>query len=131
MRKKNAIAGHCFASFEAFEAHLARWERAVANVRIHGTTGEAPIARFEREEAHRLKPLGGRPSFGSLRELTRVAVLLPQSRSRGGCDSYPSPGRDAQRTEAGLNRAAVATHPHGADGAVEASTKAQLVRYSP
>jgi hypothetical protein len=70
--KKNAIAGHSFASWEAFEAHLAKWEREVANVRIHGTTGEAPIARFERDEAHRLKPLGGRPSFGSLRELTRV-----------------------------------------------------------
>ncbi|WP_430641793.1 Mu transposase domain-containing protein [Bradyrhizobium macuxiense] len=25
-----------------------------------------------RDEAHRLKPLGGQPSFGSLRELTRV-----------------------------------------------------------
>jgi hypothetical protein len=44
----------------------------VANVRVHGTTGEAPIARFQRDEAHRLKPLGDRPSFGSLRELTRV-----------------------------------------------------------
>jgi hypothetical protein len=55
-----------------FEAHLARWEREVANVRIHGTTGEAPIIRFARDEAHRLKPLGGRPSFGSLRELTRI-----------------------------------------------------------
>ena len=41
-------------------------------MRIHDTTGEAAIARFERDEAHRLKPLGGRPSFGSLRELTRV-----------------------------------------------------------
>ena len=60
--KKNAIAGHCFASWEAFEAHLARWEREVANVRTHGTTGEAPIARFEHAEAHRLKALGGRPS---------------------------------------------------------------------
>jgi transposase len=70
--KKNAVAGHAFASWEAFEAHLARWERDVANVRVHGTTGEAPITRFERDEAHRLKPLGQRPSFGSLRELTRV-----------------------------------------------------------
>jgi hypothetical protein len=70
--KKNAIAGHSFASWGAFEAHLSEWEREVANVRIHGTTGEAPIARFERDEAHRLKPLGGQPSFGSLRELTRV-----------------------------------------------------------
>lgn len=70
--KKNAIAGHSFASWDAFEAHLARWERDVANVRIHGTTGEAPMVRFERDEAHRLKPLRDRPSFGSLRELTRV-----------------------------------------------------------
>src|SRR6201997_5384921 len=70
--KRNAIAGHSFASWEAFEAHLAEWEREVANVRIHGTTGEAPIVRFARDEAHRLKPLGGQPSFGSLRELARV-----------------------------------------------------------
>src|SRR5215468_8477513 len=49
--KNNAIAGHSFESWEAFEAHLAKWEREVANVRIHGTTGEAPIARFKREEA--------------------------------------------------------------------------------
>ncbi len=70
--KKNAIAGHAFASWEAFEAHLAKWEREVANVRVHGTTGEAPIARFERDEAHRLKPLGSRPPFGALRELSRI-----------------------------------------------------------
>jgi transposase len=70
--KKNAIAGRAFASWEAFEAHLARWEREVANMRVHGTTGEAPMARFARDEAHRLKPLADRPAFGSLRELTRI-----------------------------------------------------------
>jgi transposase len=70
--KKNAIAGHAFASWEGFEGHLARWEREVANMRVHGTTGEVPMVRFERDEAHRLKPLSDRPSFGSLRELTRV-----------------------------------------------------------
>ena len=70
--KKNAIAGHSFLSWEAFEAHLARWEREVANVRVHGTTGEAPIARFARDEAHRLQALGDRPAFGVARELSRV-----------------------------------------------------------
>ena len=70
--RTTAKATDTFDSWEALEAHLARWEREIANVRVHGTTGEAPIARFEREEAHRLKPLGGRPSFGSLRDLTRV-----------------------------------------------------------
>jgi len=70
--KKNAIAGRAFESWEAFEAHLAKWEREIANVRAHGTTGEAPIVRFQRDEAHRLKPLGDRPPFGTLRELSRV-----------------------------------------------------------
>lgn len=37
--KKNAIAGHAFESWAALEAHLARWQREVANERIHGTTG--------------------------------------------------------------------------------------------
>jgi transposase len=70
--KKNAIAGRLFESWEAFEAHLAQWERDVANVRAHGTTEEAPMARFDRDEKHRLKPLGDRPAFGSLRDLTRI-----------------------------------------------------------
>ena len=38
---------------------------------MHGTTGEAPIARFEREEAAALRWLNGRPPFRQLRELTR------------------------------------------------------------
>ena len=40
--KANAVAGHDFASFAALEAHLAMWTRDVADVRTHGTTGEAP-----------------------------------------------------------------------------------------
>jgi transposase len=70
--KKNAIAGRSFPSWEAFEAHLAQWEREVANVSMHGTTGEAPMVRFQRDEAHRLKPLGDHPPFGRLRELSRL-----------------------------------------------------------
>jgi transposase len=69
--KHNAIAGRSFASWGALEAHLAWWMREVADLRVHGTTGEAPIARFEREEAAALRPLNGRPPFRQLRELTR------------------------------------------------------------
>ena len=69
--KKNAVAGRCFASWEAFEAHLEAWTREVAEVRIHGTTGEAPMARFVREEAKALKPLAGLPPFRTMRELIR------------------------------------------------------------
>ena len=69
--KHNAIAGRRFASWGALEAHLAWWMREVADTRVHGTTGEAPIARFEREERQALRPLNGRPPFRQLRELTR------------------------------------------------------------
>ena len=70
--KRNAIAGHGFESLAALEAHLAWWMREVADVRRHGTTGEAPLARFERDEAARLAPCAGRPPFGQLRDLIRT-----------------------------------------------------------
>jgi transposase len=69
--KKNAIAGHSFASWAALEAHLAWWMREIADVRDHGTTGEPPIVRFTRDEAAALKPLDGRPPFRQIRELIR------------------------------------------------------------
>ena len=69
--KHNAIAGRSFASRGALEAHLAWWMREVADVRVHGTTGEVPMVRFERDEAAALRPLNGRPPFRQMRELTR------------------------------------------------------------
>lgn len=69
--KHNAIAGRTFASWHALEAHLAEWQREIADTRIHGTTGERPIDRFLRDEATALRPLDGRPSFVAVRELSR------------------------------------------------------------
>jgi hypothetical protein len=69
--KHNAIAGRSFTSWGALEAHLSWWMREVADTRVHGTTGEAPMARFVSEEAAALRPLNGRPPFRQLRELTR------------------------------------------------------------
>ena len=69
--KRNAIAGRCFPSWEAFEAHLEAWTRDVADVRVHGTTGEAPIDRFQHAEAQALKPIAGIPPFQAVRELVR------------------------------------------------------------
>ncbi|MEO5335112.1 MAG: hypothetical protein H7839_24125 [Magnetococcus sp. YQC-5] len=45
--------------------------REVADVRVHGTTGEPPIERFERSESFALRPTDGRPPFQQLRELHR------------------------------------------------------------
>jgi transposase len=69
--KRNAIAGRSFPSWEAFEAHLMQWTREVADVRVHGTTGETPLARFVRDEANALHPLDGKPPFEQTRELVR------------------------------------------------------------
>jgi transposase len=69
--KRNAIAGRGFASWAALEAHLAWWMREVADQRVHGTTGEVPMVRFEREERQALRPLGGKPPFRQMRELVR------------------------------------------------------------
>ena len=68
--KRNAIAGRRFPSWGAFVAHLERWNREIADQRVHGTTGEPPIARFA-AEAGTLRPLGGRAPFGQLRDLVR------------------------------------------------------------
>ncbi len=69
--KRNGIAGYDFESWEALEAHLRWWTREVADVRVHGTTGERPIERFERQERAALQPLASRPSFSRRRTLTR------------------------------------------------------------
>lgn len=69
--KRNAIAGRKFRSEEELDAHLVWWMREVADVRIHGTTGEQPLERFRRDEQAALQPITGRPSFLQTRELTR------------------------------------------------------------
>lgn len=68
--KRNAIAGWSFDSFEALEAHLERWSRNIADQRVHGTTGEAPAARFARDEASALRPLPSCGPFVATRELS-------------------------------------------------------------
>jgi transposase len=70
--KRNAIAGRTFVSWTALEAHLSQWLRTVADVRVHGTTGEPPLERFQRGEAAALRPLNGRPPFHWTRERRRL-----------------------------------------------------------
>ena len=69
--EKNAIAGRSFESWSALEAHLDQWTREIADQRVHGTTGEMPIARFLRAEADVLRPIVGVPPFEAARELVR------------------------------------------------------------
>jgi len=54
--KHNGLAEQAFESFAALEAHLAAW-MVTADQREHGTTREAPIVRFDRDERQALRPL--------------------------------------------------------------------------
>lgn len=54
--KRNALAGRAFESFAGLEAHLAQWMDE-ADLRVHGTTHEQPLARYERDERTALRPL--------------------------------------------------------------------------
>ncbi|WP_246413466.1 Mu transposase domain-containing protein [Methylobacterium brachythecii] len=69
--KKNAIAGRRFESWAAMEAHLDAWTRDVADLCVHGTTGDAPRHRFDRDEVHALRSLAGLPPFMTARDLVR------------------------------------------------------------
>ena len=47
--KGNGLGRLSWVSWEALDAHLEWWQREIADVRIHGTTHERPIDRFQRE----------------------------------------------------------------------------------
>jgi transposase len=69
--KRNAVAGRSFASFADLQLHLARWMIQVADRRIHGTTNEQPIVRFERDERPAMRPLSSQPLPVRTRRLRR------------------------------------------------------------
>jgi hypothetical protein len=55
-------------------AQAERWLEHTANVRVHGTTLERPVDRFEAKERHLLRPLACRPY--------RSLVLPPATESQ-------------------------------------------------
>ncbi len=69
--------GREFVSDDDLNARARRWLDTVANVRVHGTLMQRPVARFE-DERRRLLPLAPRP-YRSV-----VAVAAPQAASSSG-----------------------------------------------
>jgi transposase len=55
--KRNGLADQAFESFGALEQHLGAWMTTIADQRRHGTTREAPMVRFERDERAALRAL--------------------------------------------------------------------------
>lgn len=70
--KRNFAPGRSFRDLEDFNAQLMDWLARVADVRVHGTTHEPPVQRFERERDALLKT-AGHPSF--LQAMVRQRVV--------------------------------------------------------
>jgi hypothetical protein len=68
--KHNGLAALSFASFAALQSHLEQW-MVEADSRIHGTTRQRPIDRFERDERKALRALPARPLVVRKRRLER------------------------------------------------------------
>jgi hypothetical protein len=81
--KKNLLAGLELADFAAMQPAAMHWVDTVANVRMHETTHQRPIDRFEEERAHlrRLNPAGfDLARIGSARANNRFRVPLDSNR---------------------------------------------------
>ena len=59
--RESFFYGREFASDDDLNTQAAGWLDEVANVRRHGTTGERPVERFERDERAVLRPLANGP----------------------------------------------------------------------
>ena len=59
--RENFFYGRTFVNDADLNEQATRWVDGTANVRRHGTTGERPVDRFERDERCALGPLAGRP----------------------------------------------------------------------
>jgi hypothetical protein len=72
--KRNALADQAFDSFGAREQYLTEW-MTIADQRCHGTTREAPLVRFERDERAVLRPLPVRALPRRTQRLRRRVAL--------------------------------------------------------
>ena len=71
--KRNFVPGRTFCDLDDFNEQLRTWQAEVADVRVHGTTHQRPIDRFQEEAAH-LAPTASQPSFRDAMVRERVVA---------------------------------------------------------
>jgi transposase len=86
--QKNALAGKRFGSWTQLNAWLLEWATTVADVRLHGTTHERPMARFAHEQ---LTPLDSRPRYH--RERLALRIVPADALVAIGASRYSVPVR--------------------------------------
>lgn len=87
--KGNFLLGEVFSSLDEINAAVRVWLDTVANQRIHGTTGDTPISRFE-VEAARLKSIAGCVPFDTSEHTMRRVTLDCLVSYKGSRYSVPS-----------------------------------------
>lgn len=80
--KKSFLEGRSFTDLEDLNRQLEVWLDSVANVRVHGTTGERPVDRHARER-ERLTPLASIPHYDTRPVELRVVHRDSHIRYRG------------------------------------------------
>lgn len=71
--KRNFLPGRTFADIVDFTEQLGEWNATVADARVHGTTHEVPLKRFDRERPH-LLPTHRQPSFLTDAKVSRIVA---------------------------------------------------------
>lgn len=71
--KRNFLPGRTFIDIVDFTEQLAEWNATIADTRVHGTTHEVPLVRFERERSH-LLPTHRQPSFLTEAKVSRIVA---------------------------------------------------------
>jgi transposase len=85
--KRNALQGRSFECFEDYVHFAPRWRDGIANVRIHATTQQRPVDRFENERG-KLRPL---PFIPLDTDEIVAAVATPHARVRFDGNRYSVP----------------------------------------
>ena len=86
--KGSFLTGRSFTTLADLNAQLDAWLDSVANVRVHDTTNERPIDRFERERAA-LRPAAALPAFDTRELLIRLVPSDAHVRVASGAYSVP------------------------------------------
>lgn len=71
--KRNFLPGRTFVDLVDFQTQLDEWNATIADCRLHGTTHEAPLTRFQRERGQ-LVPLAGQRSFQEEARVSRIVA---------------------------------------------------------
>jgi transposase len=71
--KRNFAPGRSFVDIVDFQEQLEQWNAEIADRRVHGTTHELPIERFERERGE-LIAVAGQPRFALARSVSRIVA---------------------------------------------------------